>query len=85
MSKVAVIYWRNGKHGGHGESSGRRRRSLPQVDVLTCEEVTSVELMTPWRWAAPPWERKSWRMVIPSCWRSSLLPGKRIVLFGSYD
>jgi flavodoxin I len=90
MSKVAVIYW-----SGTGNTEAMAKAVAEgaetagaQVDVLTCEEVTSVEAYDAVALGCPAMgaeELEDGEFLPMLEGIEPSLPGKRVVLFGSYD
>lgn len=90
MSKVAVIYW-----SGTGNTEAMAKAVAEgaetagaQVDVLTCEEVTSVEAYDAVALGCPAMgaEELEDGEFLPMLEEiEPSLPGKKVVLFGSYD
>ncbi|MGI6236484.1 MAG: flavodoxin [Candidatus Excrementavichristensenella sp.] len=90
MSKVAVIYW-----SGTGNTEAMAKAVAEgaetagaQVDVLTCEEVTSAEAYDAVALGCPAMgaeELEDGEFLPMLEGIEPSLPGKRVVLFGSYD
>ncbi len=90
MSKVAVIYW-----SGTGNTEAMAKAVAEgaetagaQVDVLTCEEVTSVEAYDAVALGCPAMgaeELEDGEFLPMLEGIEPSLPGKKVVLFGSYD